>query len=675
MRAAAAALASGAAAAVLAIALRRRRKGDPFDERIDAILAFWFGGHTFCARAELGRKLWFARGSDRDAADDSVRRCFAEMVREAREGALDAWRRTPRGALALIVALDQLARHVDREGDHTETSQRAADIYREDFGGRWDPCSTLSPAQHAFCLLSVRHAANDSVEACEAVEALILGRQAHDQGEAEVLDKLRRATARRRRERTEPPGGAPGGAYEDAELLDARCTAGGASSKSAVHQVLQAFAATEKTCAVSLSGGVDSMVMLWGLSTLMEVSALHINYGNRPEAEAEAAFLERWCASINVPLKVLAMPASLRRGVTDRELYEKEARERRFAFYREADAPILLAHHRGDVMENCVSNSLKGCGPLRLSGMVQRDTLHGVDIVRPFLALDKAQILRVAFDEGVPFLRDSTPAWSTRGRLRNEVLPLLKDVYGHGCVDSLAQLAEDSDSLRALCDARVFAAARSEVRKWALGTRINLLPFRDESPFFWRQLLGDVAESIGRGRMSRKALRLLVGRLKGARGVASIPSKDVRPVQGWLELKKGWISYLDEGGALYLFDDAVFDAAPPYGAPVEWGMSRFGHWTVDTSWAESDPGYDDTAELAPFFATGRFVYYVQCDGALVLAPAAGLRKCRPLQRLDALTRSPRLRAAVPVPVRPALDVHVPAATNDKRWVRVVVSYG
>jgi len=82
MRAAAAALASGAAVAVLAIALRRRRKGDPFDERIDAILAFWFGGHTFCARAELGRKLWFARGSDRDAADDVVRRRFAEVVRE-----------------------------------------------------------------------------------------------------------------------------------------------------------------------------------------------------------------------------------------------------------------------------------------------------------------------------------------------------------------------------------------------------------------------------------------------------------------------------------------------------------------------------------------------------------------------------------------------------------------
>ena len=51
---------------------------------------------------------------------------------------------------------------------------------------------------------------------------------------------------------------------------------------------------------------------------------------------------------------------------------------------------------------------------------------------------------------------------------------------------------------------------------------------------------------------------------------------------------------------------------------------------------------------------------------LALAPAAGLRKCRPLQRLDGLTQSPRLRAAVPVPVT--------AATNDKRWVRVAVSY-
>ena len=313
-------------------------------------------------------------------------------------------------------------------------------------------------------------------------------------------------------------------------------------------------------------------------------------------------------------------------------------------------------------MENCVSNSLKGAGPLRLAGMNETDRLYDVEIRRPLLSLDKTQILQVAYDHGVPFFRDSTPAWSTRGRLRNEVLPLLKDVYGAGCLESLTQLAEDSDALRTLCDQRVFGEAHSSISRGRLGVRIALLRFKDESPFFWRTFLGDLADSLGRGRLSRKAINLLVQRLKGARGVASTPVKGALPVEGWLELKKGWRSYLDEEGALYLFDDAVFEGKVPHGAAVPLdATTRFGRWTVAATRVEAVE--DDECDLASFVATGRFEYHVQCS-TLTLAPRQGLRKCRPLQRLDGLTKSSRLRDVVPVPV---------GAKGDQ-WVRVTVSF-
>jgi tRNA(Ile)-lysidine synthetase-like protein len=650
MRAAAAAIA-GAAAAAIYLALRRRRKTD--DARINTVLDFWFKG------ADRGRKLWFARGSDRDAADALVRDRFADVVEEALSGKLEHWRRTPRGSIALVVVLDQLARHVHRDEDHTLSAKRAAEVFRDDFLSRWDPHTFLTPSQHAFGLLSMRHANRYNYE---VIEKLIERRQNHDKREAEVLDKFRRATQRRRRERAEPPGGRPNLNGEDAELLDARCTQGGTEKETEVHGVLKDFVKTHGRCAVSLSGGVDSMVLLYVLSKLTEVSALHINYGNRPEADAEQLFLERWCSTLSIPLKVLRMPSHLRRGVTDREQYEKEARELRFAFYREESVPILLAHHRGDVMENCVSNSLKGAGPLRLAGMNETDRLYDVEIRRPLLTLDKAQILKVAFDHGVPFFRDSTPAWSTRGRLRNEVLPLLKDVYGAGCLESITQLAEDSDQLRALCDRRVFHEAHSSIARGRLGVRIALLPFKEESPFFWRTFLGDLADSLGRGRLSRKAINLLVQRLKGARGVASIPVEGALPVEGWLELKKGWRSYLDEQGNLYLFDDAVFEGKVPHGAAVPLdATTQFGRWTVAATRVEAF--VDGECDLAAFVATGRFEYHVQCS-TLTLAPRQGLRKCRPLQRLDGLTKSPRLRDVVPVPV---------GAKGD-RWVRVTVSF-
>ena len=179
---AAVALAGGAAAAALYVALRRRRKTD--DTRIIEVIDFWFHGN------DRGRKLWFARGSDRDAADAMVRDRFADVVEEALSGNLEHWRRTPRGSIALVIVLDQLSRHVHRDEDHTLTAKRAAEVYLEDFG-RWNPHTTLTPSQHAFGLLSMRHANRYNYE---VIEKLIERRQNHDKQEAEVLDKFRRAT-------------------------------------------------------------------------------------------------------------------------------------------------------------------------------------------------------------------------------------------------------------------------------------------------------------------------------------------------------------------------------------------------------------------------------------------------------------------------------------------------
>ncbi len=54
--------------------------------------------------------------------------------------------------------------------------------------------------------------------------------------------------------------------------------------------------------AVSLSGGVDSMVLCTILSRLgraarppWRVAGLHIDYGNRPESGAESDYVQSWC--------------------------------------------------------------------------------------------------------------------------------------------------------------------------------------------------------------------------------------------------------------------------------------------------------------------------------------------------------------------------------------------
>lgn len=67
------------------------------------VLDYWF--------RELRPGQWFEGG---DARDEDVRNRFAPLLRQALSGELDHWAAEPRGRLALIIVLDQFARHIHR---------------------------------------------------------------------------------------------------------------------------------------------------------------------------------------------------------------------------------------------------------------------------------------------------------------------------------------------------------------------------------------------------------------------------------------------------------------------------------------------------------------------------------------------------------------------------------
>ncbi|EGB12786.1 hypothetical protein AURANDRAFT_60858 [Aureococcus anophagefferens] len=315
--------------------------------------------------------------------------------------------------------------------------------------------------------------------------------------------------------------------------------------------------------------------------------------------------------------------------------------------------------------------------------MRDRSVTQGVTVARPLLPLEKEDVYAVAHACGVPYFKDSTPSWSTRGRLRNELLPLLRDVYGAGCPRHVLRLALDSDSVRDLADSRIFGSFRATVTTHTLGTRAELGAHRDESDFFWKTSMRDLATRSGRGQLSAKALGVLLARLRGDAGGGgtsnaisprspSAPSPRSRPkskgppVAGWLELKKGWRAYLSAAGVLYLFDDAPFDPPPDEGASVRVDQARgdpqrLGHWDVEAFYdSDDDDDAPDGAALDRFFATGAFTYAVDAPpGEALRLASSGLRKYKPIQRLDDLTKSPKLRGAVPVaapPSKPKADV-------------------
>ncbi len=73
--------------------------------RIDDILDFWFGRHG------EKREVCFEKNDDFDAA---IRDRFMADYEAARAGELDPMQRAARGALALVILLDQFPRNMFR---------------------------------------------------------------------------------------------------------------------------------------------------------------------------------------------------------------------------------------------------------------------------------------------------------------------------------------------------------------------------------------------------------------------------------------------------------------------------------------------------------------------------------------------------------------------------------
>jgi tRNA(Ile)-lysidine synthetase-like protein len=315
------------------------------------------------------------------------------------------------------------------------------------------------------------------------------------------------------------------------------------------------------TIIVSLSGGVDSMVIASILAHLQKsdgrspftVHAVHIDYANRPESKAEADYVENFCKQSAITFACRRID-EVTRGVTDRDEYERVARSIRYQFYRdqveesENVVGIVLGHHRGDLRENVLSNANKGCGVLDLSGMTAISQNDGVRLLRPLLNVEKDAIFDYAHRYGVPYFKDTTPHWSTRGKLRNRLLPLLQEVYGEGCLNNLSGLAVQSDECRAVFHKHFIQPFLDKITYKPLGIFFDTAPWKEQDLFFWKIVLRDALHSAGLGMFSEKSIVSFLDR------VTATPTLR----EGWLQCRKDYAVYLQSDGKVFVFYPASF---------------------------------------------------------------------------------------------------------------------
>jgi tRNA(Ile)-lysidine synthetase-like protein len=215
-------------------------------------------------------------------------------------------------------------------------------------------------------------------------------------------------------------------------------------SAAADNKLLPLLKPTKKVM-VSLSGGVDSMVMLSLLYyNRVDVSAVHIVYGNRTESEHEYRLLAEFCNKLGVPLFVYRIKW-LKRGEIDRTFYEDMTRDLRFATYHaaaEGEPCVMMGHIKDDVIENVWTN-IAHCHHLgNLKKMEAEEVQLGVCIMRPLLTADKADIYRVSELLGIPYLKNTTPSWSNRGKFREQFHAATVAQFGEAIDSKIIEFAE-----------------------------------------------------------------------------------------------------------------------------------------------------------------------------------------------------------------------------------------
>lgn len=124
----------------------------------DDVLSFWFDG-SLCAR----RSVWF----ETDANFDAVCTRFREAREAAKRGALDHWAGSARGALALIILLDQFSRNLHRGlPEAFAADAKAREVARVAIGRGFD--LIVPAAARGFFYLPFEHS-EDPADQDEAV--------------------------------------------------------------------------------------------------------------------------------------------------------------------------------------------------------------------------------------------------------------------------------------------------------------------------------------------------------------------------------------------------------------------------------------------------------------------------------------------------------------------------
>ena len=216
---------------------------------------------------------------------------------------------------------------------------------------------------------------------------------------------------------------------------------------------------------VALSGGADSVTLLWVLHELgYQIEACHCNFQLRgAESDRDEQFCVQLCEQLGIPLHRIHFDTRLYAEV-HKESIELAARNLRYLYFAqlkedvEADG-ICVAHHQDDTVETVLINLIRGAGIQGLTGISAKNG----DILRPLLCVDRKEILAYLEEKGQDYVTDSTNLVDdvVRNKIRLNIIPMLKEI-NPAASKNIAQAARHLEEANKMLSSIAICGEKSE---------------------------------------------------------------------------------------------------------------------------------------------------------------------------------------------------------------------
>ena len=205
-----------------------------------------------------------------------------------------------------------------------------------------------------------------------------------------------------------------------------------------------------ETVLVAVSGGADSLALLYGLHALRsqlscKLHVVHLNHCLRPDADADADFVQQHAADLELPCTI--QRAEVSRLVKQWKLsVEAAGRKARYQFYESvctevSATKVALGHHQDDIAETVLMNLIRGSGATGLKGI---SPVRNVKFIRPLAGFTRQNIETFLTSISIVPRHDATntDTYYLRNRIRGELIPQLARDYNPNIKTGLSRTAD-----------------------------------------------------------------------------------------------------------------------------------------------------------------------------------------------------------------------------------------